>query len=207
MIYGLTNESKRIKAAPGVKAQCPSCKEDLIPKCGEIRVWHFAHHSIEDCDAWHQTETEWHIDWKNLFSIAEQEIYLGQHWADVKCNGIVIEFQHSAISEIEIRDREHFYQKMIWVLDATQWDFKWQAIESLDRERFYIVFWLDKLLSAWRRACAPILFHMGGKEIIWVRDIDWSNGYGTGIYIRQDFLIERFGKGNFERPTNNLYKK
>lgn len=43
------------------------------------------------------------------------------HRADaVAADGTVVEFQHSAISSQDITDREQFYGKMIWVLDARE---------------------------------------------------------------------------------------
>jgi competence CoiA-like predicted nuclease len=42
-----------------------------------------------------------------------------KHIADVKTpNGLVVEFQHSAISAEEKLSRETFYKNMIWVVDG-----------------------------------------------------------------------------------------
>ena len=70
-------------------------------------------------------KTEWHRDCKNMFPEELQEIVhfdhkTGEkHIADVKTpGGYVVEAQHSPISTEEIRSREFFYQKMIWIVDA-----------------------------------------------------------------------------------------
>ena len=40
MMYGVDiNTGERIIAKPNKKAVCPICGEELIPKCGKIKVW------------------------------------------------------------------------------------------------------------------------------------------------------------------------
>jgi hypothetical protein len=31
---------ERIRASPRTIAICPECKEEVVPKCGKIKVWH-----------------------------------------------------------------------------------------------------------------------------------------------------------------------
>ena len=58
----------KVKPEPYINdATCPICDSKVIPKCGSINVWHFAHESLKDCDTFSEGETEWHIDWKNEF--------------------------------------------------------------------------------------------------------------------------------------------
>ena len=103
----------------GQRATCPGCDGVVISKCGEINTNHWAHESGIDCDSFiHENESQWHIDWKNQFPDKNQEVRIGPHRADVKYNGIVVEFQSSGISSVEIYDREFYYGKMIWVLDG-----------------------------------------------------------------------------------------
>lgn len=47
---------------------------------------------------------------------------MGPHRADVVTPRGVIEFQKSSISGSEIREREAFYKKMIWVVDASSFN-------------------------------------------------------------------------------------
>jgi|SRR5690554_109481 len=78
-----------------------------------------------ECDNWSEGETEWHREWKNNFDIDQQEVVKfdsesgEKHIADVyiDSNDLVIEFQHSPIQIEEIRAREAFYRRMIWVVD------------------------------------------------------------------------------------------
>lgn len=51
MIYGIDIQTKeKIKSEPHIKANCPLCNGLLIPKCGEIKVWHFAHKVKDECN-------------------------------------------------------------------------------------------------------------------------------------------------------------
>lgn len=122
MMWGMTHDGRRL-ARPNTKANCPVCNGDLIPKCGELKSWHWAH-KTKDCDHWSEPESEWHRQWKNRFPAEWQEQRIGNHRADVLTPKGVIEFQRSAIKPAEIRERESFYGKMVWVLDASNFCFQ-----------------------------------------------------------------------------------
>lgn len=100
MRYALVG-GKRHAAERGLAGQCPACGAAMIPKCGERRVWHWAHRGERHCDHWWEPETEWHVAWKNRFPAEWQEISCPaengeKHIADVKTpHGWVVEFQHS----------------------------------------------------------------------------------------------------------------
>lgn len=121
MIYAV-NDGQRITATPGGAAVCPSCGSPVVAKCGKIKVWHWSH-STRDCDSWSEGMTEWHASWQDLFPLEWREVVIRRgkqfHRADVLLpNGRVVEFQHSSIGVGEIREREQFYQNMIWVFDV-----------------------------------------------------------------------------------------
>ena len=119
-------ENNRIEATPGATGTCPSCENNLVAKCGPKKVWHWAHKGRRHCDHWWENETEWHRAWKNQFNLDWQEVPARDdegelHIADVKTpNGLVIEFQHSAIKAEEVRIRTQFYGEIIWIVDATR---------------------------------------------------------------------------------------
>ena len=137
-------EGERHEPQPGLSGVCPGCREAVTAKCGEQRVWHWAHKGRLTCDPWRERETEWHRSWKNLFPASWQEVVLvskatgERHIADVRTpHGLVMEFQHSAIDPAERRSREGFHGNMVWVVDGTRL--------KNDRPR------LDRNLSEWRR--------------------------------------------------------
>jgi competence protein CoiA len=120
MLWANLNGEK-IMATPRAKAWCPGCGSQVIAKCGEIVIWHWAHESREECDPWHECESAWHLGWKRMFPPEQCEVVMGPHRADiVDKGGMVIELQHSAISPAEIRERELFYRPgMLWIIDAS----------------------------------------------------------------------------------------
>jgi|RhiMetdeSRZDD1v2_1073273.scaffolds.fasta_scaffold60857_5 competence protein CoiA len=128
-------EGKRREAQIGLSAECFYCGQAMIAKCGDYRVWHWAHRGTRTCDTWWEPETEWHRAWKSHFPEHWQErIHWSKdgekHVADVKTeSGMVIEFQHSNLRQEERESREIFYEKMVWVVDGLR--------RLRDRPRFF----------------------------------------------------------------------
>ncbi|WP_341273595.1 competence protein CoiA [Olivibacter jilunii] len=124
--------------SPGEIGYCICCGSQMQAKCGEINTWHWAHISLKNCDSWWEPETEWHYEWKNHFPLVNQEVIhvddvTGEkHIADVKTkNGIVLEFQNSPITPIEIRNREKFYKNMLWVINGAEFKHHFDLIAKL----------------------------------------------------------------------------
>lgn len=118
MQYAITTTGERISPTPEIHALCPGCKDTLIAKCGSINIWHFAHKN-KDCDPWYEPESEWHRKWKEFWPVENREVVIGNHRADIRTKiGTVIELQNSSISAEEIQEREQFYGKMIWIVNA-----------------------------------------------------------------------------------------
>ena len=109
---------------------CPSCREKLIVRKGQVNIPHFAHKQNTKCtDSWHEDMSEWHKYWQSIFPIETQEVYKEKdgisHRADVLIENTktVLEFQHSPLSVEEFEDRNHFYNdlgyKVIWIFDVS----------------------------------------------------------------------------------------
>lgn len=124
MQLALVNGEKK-EAFLGGRGTCPICSAETIAKCGSRIMHHWAHYRLRDCDPWWENETAWHREWKNRFPLECREVSNvardGEiHRADVKTpKGIVIEFQHSAMTDAERVSRENFYQNLVWVIDGT----------------------------------------------------------------------------------------
>lgn len=126
MQFALVNGIKT-EAMPKGKGICPFCNSETIAKCGNCKIWHWAHKTKTQCDSWWERETEWHRQWKNYFPKDWQEvIYFDEltgekHIADVKTsNNMVIEFQNSYIKQEEIVARENFYKRMFWIVNGNR---------------------------------------------------------------------------------------
>ncbi len=124
MQLALVNEQK-VEAFPGGRGVCSICGAETIAKCGPRIIHHWAHYRLKDCDPWWENETVWHREWKNKFPLECREVsHLAEdgeiHRADVKTTtGIVIEIQHSPMTDAERISREEFYGNLVWIIDGT----------------------------------------------------------------------------------------
>lgn len=124
------NNDSGQKIGPGYSGQrgwCSLCKNEMVACCGDINIDHWRHLSKTNCDNWKEAETPWHRNWKERFPAEWREKVIQQngelHRADVQtADGIVIEFQNSFISASNIRIREGFYEYLIWIVNAKDFD-------------------------------------------------------------------------------------
>lgn len=191
MQIALDRFGARIEAAPGVCAVCPSCTTEVVPKCGEILVWHFAHKARLDCDDWGEGESAWHAAWKALWPIECREIVVGCHRADIRIeDGCVVELQHSPLSDDEIADRENHYGTMVWIFDATL------AHESgrlvLRREGDDITFRWARAPATFRAFRRPVFLDLGEGTLLDVRHFDEARDRGWGRFVTTAEILRRF---------------
>ena len=173
MKYAVSN-GQRIEATPKAVGKCPCCGADLIARCGDLKVWHWAHKGRRVCDHWWESETEWHRAWKDTFPKEWQEVVQyaedgEKHIADIKTpDGFVIEFQHSSIKAEEKLAREQFYKNMVWVVDGKRTKNDYPRFEkNYDEGSWYN--WPEKryrsvrnpewtLPKAWLNRTVPVIF-------------------------------------------------
>ncbi len=161
----------RSEPAPKLHGKCCLCHGDMISKCGPYVRWHWAHKSRTACDSWQESETDWHLYWKDAFPIDCQElVYIDsltgeKHIADVKTpSGVVVEVQHSPISDIEARSRERFYKEMIWIVDARHLE-GWflvgmsHDLVCCDPMMYHIKWWgSSTLMEKWSKSSVQVYF-------------------------------------------------
>ena len=211
-------DGERREPQPGLVGLCPGCDAEVFAKCGEVKVWHWAHKSIRSCDPWWEPETHWHRAWKNLFPEEWQEVPMrasdGElHIADVRAPcGLILEFQHSAIKPEERRSREGFCGNMLWIVDGTRLK---RDAPRVDKE---IRGWRDtkegtinlvgdpdwKLPKSWIDCEVPVLFDFGltrredfpgNRDGQWpstVHDEDWWNSLDSVADPMLYLLPKRF---------------
>lgn len=180
-------QNQRITPTKDIKdAICPICGELVIPKCGEIKMHHWAHKTSQNCDPWWEKETEWHRKWKDHFPEDFQEYLMvdsvtgEKHIADIRTDkGFVIEFQHSSIKPEEKEAREAFYKNMVWVVDASKYYEKFKQALTLDflqhcnisKNYFYIeenIYFNKKinfLPKIWLESSVPVVFDFGINDM------------------------------------------
>ena len=185
-------DSERAEAQPRQRGVCQCCGGQTIAKCGEYVVWHWAHKQRDDCDPWWESETEWHRSWKDRFPLGWQEVVHcdpasgEKHIADVKApHGLVVEMQNSPIHPEEMRSRENFYSKLVWIVNGDRRgpDGNSQTSDSAyfnigllsEPIRYdplaFAVIWpgRSKLLHKWSKATARVYFDFGGG-VLWRLD-------------------------------------
>lgn len=127
MQYALLNGRKSIPVK-GTQGTCPICNALMVAKCGPRVMHHWAHKSQRNCDPWWENETAWHREWKSNFPETCREVSHtapdGEvHRADIKTpTGIVIEVQHSTMTDSERESRETFYRNLIWIVDGRSFE-------------------------------------------------------------------------------------
>jgi competence protein CoiA len=201
MKFALLN-GERKKAVANLKgAVCQVCKAEVIAKCGDIKIHHWAHKSKRKCDHWWENETQWHRDWKNQFSEDWQEEILydsetgEKHIADIKTpNGLVVEFQHSFIDKDELSTRNTFYKNIIWIVDGTRRKTDEKKFEEALEWRGWDS---SRLLKDWTIFPKPVFFDFG-KPLLW--------GVSDGFPIKfekKDFIIS-VKNGSIKRKIESL---
>jgi competence protein CoiA len=218
MKYAVVGGQRR-EAEPGLYGECPVCCSTMVAKCGERRVWHWAHGSTRICDRWWEAETEWHRDWKNEFPVEWQEqidrAENGEkHIADVRTeHKWVIEFQHSYLKSDERRAREAFYRQVVWVVDGLR--------RKRDRSQFlnalksgglvcrtpltwFISSEACALLRDWADSRVPVFFDLGDYEpgdifrsepVLWRLDPKSPKGWAHLVAVRRANFIGAFRDG------------
>lgn len=137
MKYSIVN-GKREEAFPAGKGICELCLNETIAKCGRKKINHWAHKNLKECDPWWENETPWHREWKNHFPsewqevIHKDELSNEQHRADVNTEkGWILEFQNSPINLDEIKSRENFYKKLIWIVNGITFEKRFHILDKL----------------------------------------------------------------------------
>jgi competence protein CoiA len=186
----------RVGATPGARAACPGCRSTVLAKCGDILAWHWAHEADGDCDPWHEPETRWHLDWKNRFPADWQETVIGRHRADVRTpSALVLEFQNSPISPEEITEREGFYGRLLWVVNASSFA---KNVCLRDRDGYHSFRWLWPRKSLWavRR---PLYLDLGGGRLFRVKRVhDHVPCGGWGVLGTVDRFVSRIVRGSLQ---------
>lgn len=114
--------------------RCPLCGEPVRHRRGENRRWHFSHLPDSTCPLGKDKDYnhEWHIRMQEYFPLDCREYRFidsdtGElHIADVFLpeSNIILEFQHSPITEEEFYSRSNFHLKehrrVVWLFDESE---------------------------------------------------------------------------------------
>jgi len=204
-MYAEDSAGKKVKAEPKKLGKCPSCKVDLIAKCGKIMVWHWSHKSLRDCDSWAEGESQWHMEWKSYFPAEQVEVSMGNHRADVVTSkGIVIELQTKGLSVDDIRVREVFYKNMVWLFKVEKthnfgyhepYDFEKDApVVQMPGKRKWWSFGWKYPMKCLAFASKPVFLDLGKKGIFEIKKIHGGSYFkGWGYKLSNSEFLERSG--------------
>ena len=130
MFIALNGNEEKVdvkNAKSGETYFCPVCHEKVLFRECITKASHFAHKPGSDCVDWGDM-SEWHLGWQEKFPIECREVVMEsngvKHRADVfiKEKNLVIEFQHSSITNEVFNARNKFYVEnghmIIWVFDG-----------------------------------------------------------------------------------------
>jgi competence protein CoiA len=217
MLYALLNNEK-VEAKPQMEAICPCCEGKVFSKCGEIKIWHWAHKKEKDesCDNWYEPETDWHYYWKMAFGKENSEVVIKKenkkHIADVCTkNKVIIELQNSPIQKQVIRQREEFYgERMIWIINGLHFshNFTIHSLQADDIKKSELsTHWFvwNRSRKSWKDVKRHILIDFGGDNLFCVKD-GMGDKVGEGYRISKKFFFDR-QKGNYNFYIESQKKK
>jgi hypothetical protein len=195
MEFALSESNERIVATPHAKGFCALCKGPMIPKCGHIKIDHWAHKSVKDCDPWWEPESEWHRQWKNIVHEDLREVVIEKegekHRADIQLpSGIIIEFQKSPLPIGERLRREKFYEKMLWVIHFPKEKIEWERSDPTNitsSKNFNEYYLTIKYFNKWINYppnLSPIFLDFDDGEMFWIMEFykrNFSDLRTTGL--------------------------
>jgi len=216
MQYALI-DNKKTEATPKQVGVCECCGMPVHSRCGDYVVWHWSHYKNKDhkeCDKWYDRKTEWHIKWQNYFPKENQEVVCvdhltdEKHFADIKTNdGVVIELQNSPMSNENIRIRENFYDKMLWIVNGNNLglgkiSFR-RNLDDIYLHKNYLRLYLFRTLTAFHK------WSMAKKEVYF--DFNDDKLYLLKKYENKTAFFEPILKGELIElnggylPTGSLF--
>jgi hypothetical protein len=213
MKFALFND-ERIEATKGAKGVCPCCGSELIAKCGEVYIHHWAHKNKCD-DHWWENETEWHRNWKNEFPSHWQEVVHHdksgeKHIADVKTDeDWTIEFQHSYLKPEERRSRNNFYNKLIWIVDGTRRPTDIQQFKKAISEDCRLDKPSQKLLHVFLPELSRLLMEWQGSDSIVFLDFKDELSNDKGLWLiyprmyKDNIFLSQLSRSAFIEYLNN----
>lgn len=201
MHLAVSTDGSRITATSHTPATCPTCHTPVRAKCGSIKVWHWSHISLRDCDTWAEPDSAWHHEWQSHFPPENVEIVRREfgicHRADVLTDhGTVIEFQRSSLPPAEIRAREDFWGDMIWVFDAQDAHAKNRLdLRPPNETKSYWTFRWKHARTSLGACTRPVFLDLSDEYMFRIRRIHLDGrvgGWGE-MLSRSNFLGEQGG--------------
>lgn len=206
MYFALVNGDKK-PPTPRLEGICPSCHTPVIPKCGKVKTWHWAHKNVGECDPWAESLTEWHLAWQSAVLDNAVEVVMENHRADIVGNdSAVIELQHSPIKPEEITERENFYGNMVWLFDATD-----RFLFQVSGDRVFFSFGPQEAEHHIKACKQPVFLDFGGLLVeveVFTDKLSRLAGFGLSRsrgWFRSRFLSSVLAPAGARPPQRRSY--
>ena len=146
--------------------------------------------NIADIDINTEQTTAWHKQWQEQFAETQCEVTVCSsesntyRRADVMTDDLVVEFQHSSISQDELYDRTAFYKKLgktvWWVFDRTN-----KAVTELRNKNYNIgsTRFLKHIIRPLAANKVNSVFLDYDRCIVWLWNLDYNSNTAKGCYI------------------------
>ena len=174
-------------------ALCPECRDEVIPKRGEIIRPHFAHRPGSACVLANAGESRWHYEWKWLLMNAgwDVEVTIGDHRADAVRMGQVVEIQSRPLDRETVAARcDEYGPGLVWVIKAIN-----SKTIKINESRGEIVGFRNSLI--WLMGCGrPVVVDCGPRAYL-IGDITqrwYENDDGVMVRYAAAQVIESFDR-------------
>ena len=200
MLKGIAGSGERILAQKNAKAVCPHCKGVLTPKCGSIKVHHWAHKEAKGCP-YAYGMTKWHYDWLlDYESLSEQGWEVEYFFNSIRFDAYnptanqAIEFQRTIDLDYISQKVEICRQagiKLYWLINPAVFR-NFAYTDTFEDDK------CDILFSP--RRCKR-------KIVILLEKYINSNGVTFLIDFRDDECLPRYDSDGFRRFSGNWHRE
>ena len=222
MLWAIVNNHKD-SASPQSKGNCPMCEREVFSKCGDIKIWHWAHYKGESCENWCEPDSDWHLHWKTTFGKENSEIVIEKnderHLADIFTKTeVVIVLQSSSLKHEEIKEKEYFFgERMIWLINGIEllknftffnsesyekyygWlDIGARGIQNITIDKYYSFEW-KYFRRSWIDVERPVFIDFK-HHLFWVK-VGMGNSNGVGRIISKEKFIRKY-QGDYDIYMN-----
>lgn len=187
---------------------CPACKSALRLRSGPIKLPHFAHISLENCESWSENESFQHLSLKKaiyLWATKTEKVKMEEYLPELKqtpdlllSDQIAIEIQCSRLSIERLFERTKNYEahdyKVIWLMGKDLW--LKSRLSSLQKNLLY--FSMNSGFHYWEldleRKCIRLkyMIHQNLKGKISYLYEEFTFGDGSFLEImRRPFLAQK----------------
>ena len=187
MKFALVN-GQRQEARPNLSGKCPNpnCDRPMVAKCGEVKIWHWAHQGSRPCgDPGWENETEWHLKWKGGISrcLGSKFVHRADDGYQAHCRHQDRAWVGNRIPTFKHQPRRAaglaiaFYRQLCFGLwteqdgkrDAAQFARAWSDGTPVGKVYPAQRLSADEcaLLREWSGSLAPIFFDFGDGQVLW----------------------------------------